>query len=214
MVTTTVARTLSVLRWTGGGILAVVGLAGIPEDLATWARWIAAIRPYISHDIVRTILVATGVLLIAFPNALQLSRRLLGVHHDDQQAESGRPGTTAAGGPQSYSDGDWITAAIVAPERAVTAMKRVGAGLSMNGNRAAVVSQLQSAIDQEVSQLRTRFAAGGTTDEARCEACIAKVAADLIERESASLFYELRQKPGVDPKGAFARMIRSLDEAG
>ena len=156
---------------------------------------------------IRPVLVAVGVGVIVADVLLKrraASRQL-----------SPEDGSTSEAGP-SFSDGDWITAAIVAPERAVTAMKKVGAALydRWGGNRNDVVGQIHSAVDQEVSRLRTRFEAGGTTDEARCEACIAKMTADLIEREGSSLVFELRQQPTVDPKTAFSRMIKRLGKTG
>lgn len=156
---------------------------------------------------IRAVLVAVGVGVIVTDVLLKrraASRQLIP-----------QGGSTSEAGP-SFSDGDWITAAIVAPERAVTAMKKARTALHdrMSGSRTDVVGHLQAAVDQEVSRFRTRFEAGGTTDEARCEACIAKITADLIEREGAALLFELMQRPEVDPNTAFSRMIKRLGKAG
>jgi len=156
---------------------------------------------------VRAVLVAVGVGIIVTD---VLAKRRAAA----RQLSAQGAGPSAAG--PSFSDGDWITAAIVAPERAVTAMKRAGAALydRLSGNRNDAIGQIQEVVDHEVSRLRARFTAGGTTDEARCEACIAKMAADLIEREGSALVFELRQQPAVDPKAAFSRMIKRLGKTG
>ena len=169
---------------------------------------------------IRAVLVAVGVVVIIIDwkwTTWKRNRMLAAAH-----AVAAQPPTTGSATPdiseagKSFSDGDWITAAIVAPERAVTAMKKVGAGLydQLGGNRNDVVGRIQAAVDQEVSRLRSRFDAGGTTDEARCEACIAKMTADLIEREGSSLVFELRQQPTADAKAAFSRMIKRLGKTG
>ena len=51
-----------------GLLLTVVGIAGIPDDLQTWSRWVAMI----DHDIVRYLLVSLGLSGIAFSSRQQI----------------------------------------------------------------------------------------------------------------------------------------------
>jgi hypothetical protein len=76
---------LSILRWAGGSLLSILGLAGVPEDLATWAGWAADLGRYTSHEAVRTLLVAVGVAVVALPRIIQLAGHFFqpGTHAPD-----------------------------------------------------------------------------------------------------------------------------------
>ena len=53
------------LRVAGGIIsvlLAIIGLGGIPDAIATWSKWLTPLAAYLNHDVIRTVLVVTGVI--------------------------------------------------------------------------------------------------------------------------------------------------------
>ena len=111
-----------------------------------------------------------------------------------------------------FSDGDWLTAAIVAPERAATILQRVATAITFrkNASRQSRMKAIQSAVAAELSDLRQRYEAGGETDEDRCDACIAKTAADIIDREMTSYRWKLDEEHEADPMDVFRDTIRGL----
>jgi hypothetical protein len=111
-----------------------------------------------------------------------------------------------------FSDGDWITAAIVSPERAVATMQRIATSVKArkNASRQRWIDEIGLATSREVSALRERYEAGGETVEERCEACVAKMTADIIEREMTSYGWELDENTDVDPMRLFKEIIRRL----
>lgn len=57
--------------------MATIGVAGVPEDLATWATWLESVQPFVSHDLVRTLMVALGIGLLVYPRLIDLWRRFV-----------------------------------------------------------------------------------------------------------------------------------------
>lgn len=117
-------------------------------------------------------------------------------------------------GTSTFSDGDWITAAILAPERVVIILQRVATSVKLrkNASRQRRIEEIEAAVGAELSSLRQRYEAGGETDEGRCEACIAKTAADIIDREMISYRWNLGEKGDGDPVTIFRETIRRLME--
>jgi hypothetical protein len=115
-------------------------------------------------------------------------------------------------GASTFSDGDWITAAIVAPERVVRILQRVATTVRLrkNASRQKRIEDIEAALAAELSCLRERYEAGGETDADRCEACIAKTAADIIDREMTSYRWKLDEEPAGEPIVLFKEIIRSL----
>jgi len=212
-----ILRALPLLRWGAGVSIATVGLAGIPEDVATWASWLDSVRPYLSHDLVRTVMVAGGVGLVVYPRLAHLAKRaLLHMHGGSLTGDplSAQPtGGSTSARTSEFSDGDWITAAIVAPDRAVALFQKVAVSVRhrSNASRETRIEQVAEAVGREVIALRERYKAGGDTDEARSEACIAKMTVDAIEREMTSWRWTLEQQPALDPVTELRNTIRRLE---
>jgi hypothetical protein len=65
-------------------------------------------------------------------------------------------------------------------------------------------------MTREVRTLRSRYEKGGETVKDRCEACIAKIVADIIEREMASYRWRRSEEGDADPLDAFKIVVRNL----
>jgi len=111
-----------------------------------------------------------------------------------------------------FSDGDWITAGIVGPERAVSVLQRIATSTKFrkHTNRQNRIDKIYSAVTQESTSLLRRYEAGGKTDEVRCECCIAKITADILDREMTEYKWRLHQEPDTDPVDVLNGIIRDL----
>jgi hypothetical protein len=120
--------------------------------------------------------------------------------------------------PTAYTDGDWITAAIVARERAETELKKVASRArrstitkragqpDRSSQRETIVNLLQSRI----RQLLRNHAQGGTTDDTRLEACTAKVVADILKRELVEFEWAADERSQHDPALVFRDTIKTI----
>ena len=124
---------------------------------------------------------------------------------------------TPSSGPRDhatsrFSDGDWITAAIVAQDRAAAILQGVAIAIKVrkNANWQSRVEVVDSAVGVELSRLRQRYEAGGETDEDRCEACIARTTADIIDREMTSYRWKVDEKHDADPLVMFRETVHGL----
>ena len=115
-------------------------------------------------------------------------------------------------GNSKFNDGDWITAGVVGPEKATTILQKVASKLKLrkNASREKRIKEIDAAVAVELKKLHDQYEAGGETDEDRCEACIAKIAADVIDREMASYHWKLDESEDGDPVETFRGTIRDL----
>jgi hypothetical protein len=51
------ARTMRIARIVVGSVLALIGLAGVPEDLKTWNEWLKPLAQILDQNIARWLLV-------------------------------------------------------------------------------------------------------------------------------------------------------------
>jgi hypothetical protein len=51
------ARTMRIARIVVGSVLALIGLAGVPEDLKTWKEWLKPLAQILDQNIARWLLV-------------------------------------------------------------------------------------------------------------------------------------------------------------
>jgi hypothetical protein len=58
-----------------GVVLTVIGLGGIPDDVATWSDWIKTVQLYLSQDVARWTFVMAGVAIMTGPTLLNHLRR-------------------------------------------------------------------------------------------------------------------------------------------
>lgn len=114
------------------------------------------------------------------------------------------------------SNGDWIAAGIVAPERAIAVLQRIvtSAKSQRNTHRQKRIDKIRSAVTKEISVLRKQYETGGKTDGGRCEAYIAKFTADILDREMASYLWKVNEETDTDPLDVLNRVIRNLIKHG
>lgn len=114
-----------------------------------------------------------------------------------------------------YTDGDWITAAIVGSDHAETKLKTLAGEFrklktsSQDGKLDQIVERVQSVIDA----LLEKHAKGGNTDETRLDACIAKVVADILQRELSNFQWNADERPNEDPAVVFRDMVKAFVES-
>lgn len=114
-----------------------------------------------------------------------------------------------------YTDGDLITAAIVAPEHAEAKLKELASGFrrlktrSRDAKLDQIVKQVQSATDH----LLKKYARGGNTDETRLDACIAKAVADILQRELANFQWNAEERPNDEPDAVFRDTVKAFIES-
>lgn len=58
-----------------GMILALIGLGGISDNLASWAKWIKFVQPYLNHNVARWVFAGTGIGLLFGPRILTSLKR-------------------------------------------------------------------------------------------------------------------------------------------
>ncbi len=111
-----------------------------------------------------------------------------------------------------FSDGDWIAAGIVGPERAVSVLQRIVTSIKFrnHASRQNRIDKICSAVDKEISSLLRFYEDGGKKDEERCESCIAKINADVLDREINEYKWKLNQKPNTDPVDVLNGIIQDL----
>lgn len=114
----------------------------------------------------------------------------------------------------SFTDGDWITAAIVGPERAEIVLKKLIRELKvMQANtRDEAISCIEEKVTSVISDLAARYKRGGQTPEERLDACIAKVVADILERELSNFSWKLEEKIDEDPLMVFRNTVKTFME--
>jgi hypothetical protein len=130
--------------------------------------------------------------------------------------------------PTAYTDGDWITAAIVARERAEIELKKVASRV----NKKALVDvtgriadgarptepeiglikrdMIDDILQTRIKELHEKHSQGGTTDDTRLEACIAKVVADILDGEFAEFQWAADERSGDDPVQVFRDTIKTI----
>jgi len=159
---------------------------------------------------------ATGMRQVSYANASE---------KDTPAAPSQRPVDAA----NTYTDGDWITAGIVARERAETELKKVASRVSKEAlnidvsGRIGVGERLtepevrlkkRAMIDDllqtRVQELLGKHSQGGTTDDTRLEACIAKVVADILDGEIGEFGWAADERSGDDPVLVFRDTIKTI----
>jgi DNA-binding winged helix-turn-helix (wHTH) protein len=111
-----------------------------------------------------------------------------------------------------YTDGDWITAAIVARERAETKLKRLAFAFGkLNVNtRSEKIDHITRTVEATIAELLEKHAQGGRTDDTRLEACIAKVVADILQSELAEFQWSAVEKSKDDPVIVFRDTIKTI----
>jgi DNA-binding winged helix-turn-helix (wHTH) protein len=97
-----------------------------------------------------------------------------------------------------YSAGDWITAAIVGPERAVTWLKGAAARLSRLLPEDRKVEIVEKYLEDKIDDLLIQHQKGGSTDDARLEACVAKAVSDILSHELENFLWNVGEKPSTD----------------
>jgi DNA-binding winged helix-turn-helix (wHTH) protein len=116
--------------------------------------------------------------------------------------------------PTAYTDGDWITAALVGPERAEDELKRIATAARYEAPRSEHPDLcILGLLDDRIDELLGQHAKGGTTNEARSEACTAKVVSDLLERQKSSFIWNLDEHPGADPVSIFRSTVKEFIQA-
>lgn len=111
-----------------------------------------------------------------------------------------------------FSDGDWIVAGIVGPEKAVSVLQRIVTSIKFHkhASRQNRIDKICSDVDKEISSLLRCYEYVGKTDEERCESCIAKITADVLEREINEYKWKLNQESNTDPIDVLNGIIRNL----
>lgn len=111
-----------------------------------------------------------------------------------------------------YTDGDWITAAIVGPEQAEERLKKLAAGLKSleASSRPEKLEQIVQVVQSAIDQLLEKHAKGGTTDETRLDACIAKIMADIMQRELTNFQWNIDEHPNHDPVTVFRDTVKAF----
>lgn len=111
-----------------------------------------------------------------------------------------------------YTDGDWITAAIVGPEHAETTLKKLtGVFSRMKAkSRSEKLDRITKQVQSEIDKLLEKHANGGNTDETRLDACIAKVIADILQRELANFQWNAEERPKDDPVTVFRDTVKAF----
>ena len=116
--------------------------------------------------------------------------------------------------PTAYTDGDWITAALVGPERTEDELKRIATAARYEAPRSEHPDLcILGLLDGRIDELLGQHAKGGTTNEARSEACTAKVVSDLLERQKSSFIWNLDEHPGADPVTVFRSTVKEFIQA-
>lgn len=115
----------------------------------------------------------------------------------------------------AYTDGDWITAAIVGPEHAETKLKElVGEFRSLQiSDRTTKLDEIVTRVQSEIEELLEKHSKGGDTDEARLDACIAKVVADILQRELANFQWNVEERLEDDPAAVFRDTVKTFIES-
>jgi DNA-binding winged helix-turn-helix (wHTH) protein len=110
-----------------------------------------------------------------------------------------------------YSDGDWITAAIVGPERAENWLKGAAARLNRQFSNDRTVESVENYIEAKIRDLVARHERGGTTDDAKLEGCVAKVVSDILARELETFLWNVSERPDSDdPISIFRDTVREF----
>ena len=111
-----------------------------------------------------------------------------------------------------YTDGDWLTAAIVGPEHAETKLKELANEFTRleTNDRSAKLGQIVTRVQAEIDELIEKHTRGGNTDETRLDACIAKIMADILERESANFQWNTWKRPNDDPATVFRDTVEAF----
>ncbi len=114
-----------------------------------------------------------------------------------------------------YTEGDLITAAIVGPEHAETKLKELAGRLTglKTSNRSAKLDQIVKRVQSEIDELLEKHARGGNTDETRLDACIAKVMADILQRELANFQWNVEERLNDDPATVFRDTVQAFIES-
>jgi len=134
-----------------------------------------------------------------------------------------RESTLAERKNELFTEGDWITTAILAPERVETILKKLASRATTDKPKSkdAAVSLVMMEGEKEISKLlaeRQKFlakasAGDSTTDEERLEACMGKVVAELLERELANFSWKAGEKPEDDPVQVLRGVIKAFVSA-
>jgi DNA-binding winged helix-turn-helix (wHTH) protein len=127
---------------------------------------------------------------------------------------------------EKFSDGDWITAALVGPERAKTLLK--GAAARLNGLAEAdrTVATVEGYIEDDIEKLRKRQKSATAEyyieddieklrkrqkyEVSRSEACIAGVVADILSRELENFLWNVSERPSEDVISVFRDTVKDF----
>lgn len=115
----------------------------------------------------------------------------------------------------AYTDGDWITAAIVGPDHAETKLKELAGEFRrlQTSDRTTKVGEIVTRVQSEIEELLEKDSRGGNTDEARLDACIAKVVADILQRELANFHWNVEERLEDDPATVFRDTVKTFIES-
>jgi hypothetical protein len=114
-----------------------------------------------------------------------------------------------------FTDGDWITAALVGPEHAERKLKELAGQFSrlrQIEDRDEKIDHMVERVQSVISELLKRYENGGATDEARLDACVAKIVADVLQRELANFQWSAEEKSNVDPVVVFRDAIKAFSK--
>jgi DNA-binding winged helix-turn-helix (wHTH) protein len=113
--------------------------------------------------------------------------------------------------PTAYTQGDWITAALVAPDRAEDELKRIATVVRHEAPSSDHPNLcILGFIDERIHELLAKHAAGGASEADRAEACIAKVVSDLLEQQKSSFIWNLDESEGGDPVTVFRNTVKEF----
>ena len=112
----------------------------------------------------------------------------------------------------TFNDGDWITAAIVGPEKAVSILQHVvtNSSLANSMSRDEKIEVLKQNTINAIEKSRRQYNKGGDTNEELLEACIAKVVVDILDRELTSFLFEAGDTRDREPGDVYRGVIRKL----
>lgn len=120
------ASVLAVARWVLAVPFAVIGLSGMPDDLAHWAKWLESAQPYVNNGWVRLAAIALGLTFIFWP---QLRQRL-GIK---------RPVVTPTS--ELPPPAGWVSIRDAVTELVNALQQRVGEGLAIDQAAGAIVAR-------------------------------------------------------------------------
>jgi len=127
-------------------------------------------------------------------------------HRDELVPRSPAPSTPTL----RFTDGDWITAAIVAPERAKTILKGAAARLNRLSPPKRTIESVEGYIEAKIGEIGKRQSVPDASDEFRSEACISGVVVDILGRELGNFLWNAGERPDDDPISVFRETVKAF----